>query len=348
MEGTPGVSYVMPVLNEAGHIERAVRSILAQEYAGPKEIVLALGPSTDGTDEIVARLATAEPRLRSVRSPSGRTPAALNQAIRASRHPVIIRVDAHTELEPDYTARGVATLLRTGAADVGGLMAAEGRTGFQRAVAAAYVSPLGLGGAAYHSGAPEGPAESAYLGIFRRDALEAVGLYDETFWRGQDWDLCLRLREAGHVIWFDPQLRVTYWPRTSWGSLVRQFYAAGIWRAELARRHRQGKSLRHFLPPVLVAGLGAGAAGAVLTAAGATRNWPAWLKAPAAASALVPAGYAAGLVAAAATAPQQLSLPDRLRLMAVLPSIHISWGLGFLRGSLLGAGTTVDTGRRKS
>jgi len=344
----PGVSYIMPILNEAAHIEDAVRSILAQDYPGPKEIVLALGPSTDGTNEIVARLQAREPRVRSVASPTGRTPAGLNLALDASRYPVIVRVDAHTELEPHYTARGVATLRRTGAADVGGLMDAQGKTAFQRAVAAAYVSPLGLGGAAYHSGAPEGPAESAYLGVFRREALDAVGHFEETLWRGQDWDMCLRLRQAGYDVWFDPELKVTYWPRSSWGKLVRQFYAAGIWRAELARRHKEGKSVRHFLPPLLVAGLAAGTAGGVLSAAGATRRWPAWLKLPAAAAGLFPALYGAGVAYAAATLEEDLARPERLRLLAVLPGIHVSWGLGYLRGRLFGAAGTVDTSRRKS
>jgi len=347
-EETPGVSYIMPILNEAGHVEAAVRSILDQEYTGPKEIVLALGPSTDGTNEIVARLQAQEPRLRSVASPSGRTPAGLNLALEASHYPVIVRVDAHTELEPHYTARAVATLLRTGAADVGGLMDAQGKTAFQRAVAAAYVSPLGLGGAAYHSGAPEGPAESAYLGVFRREAVDAVGHFEESLWRGQDWDLCLRLREAGFEVWFDPELKVTYWPRDTWCGLVKQFYAAGIWRAELARRHKEGKSARHYLPPLLVAGLAVGAAGSLLSAVGAVRRWSSPLKVPAGALGLFPMVYSAGLAYASITAPQALSGRERLLLFGVLPSIHVSWGLGYLRGRLLGAAGTVDTSRRNS
>ncbi|MEV7648826.1 glycosyltransferase family 2 protein [Arthrobacter sp. NPDC089319] len=344
----PGVSYIMPVLNEEAHIKDAVLSVLGQEYDGPKEVVLALGPSTDCTNRIVAELQAHEPRLRSVTSPTGRTPAGLNLALQVSKHPVIVRVDAHTELEPHYTARAVETLRRTGAADVGGLMDAQGKTAFQRAVAAAYVSPLGLGGAAYHSGAPEGPAESAYLGVFRREVFNEVGLFEESLWRGQDWDMCLRLRQAGYDVWFDPELKVTYWPRASFGKLVRQFYAAGIWRAELARRHREGKSVRHFMPPLLVASLVGGASGVVLSATGATRHAPAWLKYLTAAAGLVPVLYGAGVAYASATMAGELGKPERVRMLVVLPGIHVSWGLGYLRGRLLGAAGTVDTSRRKS
>ena len=158
----PGVSYVMPVLNEADYLEEAVGSILTQDYDGDKELIIALGPSTDDTDEVAQRLAASDPRLILVVNPLGRTPIALNLAIRKSSHPIIMRVDAHCELPANYTSRGVETLYRVGAHDVGGLMDARGKTPVQRAIAAAYHSKFGFGGPAYHSGAPEGEAESAY------------------------------------------------------------------------------------------------------------------------------------------------------------------------------------------
>src|SRR5882672_2108184 len=103
----PGVSYVMPVLNEVAYLEPAVASILEQDYAGPFEIVLALGPSTDGTADVVHRLVARDPRIREVHNPGMDIPIGLNLAIAASKYPVIVRVDAHTQLEPGYTSRGV-------------------------------------------------------------------------------------------------------------------------------------------------------------------------------------------------------------------------------------------------
>lgn len=252
----PGVSYVMPVLNEAEYLEAAVASIVAQEYPGPWEIVLAVGPSTDGTDAVVARLMAGDERIRTVLNPGMDIPIGLNRAIEASRHPVIVRVDAHTQLSDGYTARGVADLARTGAASLGGIMLATGRPGFQAAVARAYNSRFGLGGGAYHGeNAVEGPAESAYMGIMQREVILEVGGYDETLRRGEDWELNYRLREAGHVVWLDPLLRVTYWPRSTWPKLARQFVATGIWRGELVRRLGGRNPLRFFAPPVLVANI---------------------------------------------------------------------------------------------
>jgi len=242
----------MPVLNEAKYIESAVRTVFAQDYAGKKEVILAVGPSNDGTTELVQRLADADKRIIVVLNPAADIPVGLNLAIRASTHPIIVRVDAHSELEPGYTTRAVETLQRTGAANVGGVMLARGKTPFQAAAARGYNSKFGLGGARYHGGAVEGEAESAYLGVFRREVLDSVGLFDESLRRGEDWELNLRIRAAGHTVWFDPELKVTYWPRESWTKLGRQFLATGIWRGELVRRYKGRNPWRFFVPPMLV------------------------------------------------------------------------------------------------
>jgi succinoglycan biosynthesis protein ExoA len=199
----PGVSYVIPVLNEVAYIETAIRTVLEQDYTGETELILALGPSTDGTTELVERLAAADPRIVIVLNPETDIPVGLNAAIRASVHPIIVRVDAHSELDPSYTRRAVATLYRTGAANVGGVMKARGKTPFQAAAARAYNSRFGLGGGSYHGGAEEGPAESAYLGVLRREVLDEVNLFDASLRRGEDWELNLRIRRAGHVVCFD-------------------------------------------------------------------------------------------------------------------------------------------------
>lgn len=215
---SPAVSVIMPVLNEERHLRNSVRHILEQEYDGEMEVVIALGPSTDRTDEIAAELVTetadsARARVQTVPNPTGRTPAALNAAIKASKHPVVVRVDGHGMLSPNYIATAVRLLEETGAQNVGGIMHAEGENDWERAVAAAMTSKIGVGNAAFHTGGEAGPAETVYLGVFRRAALEQQGGYNEEFIRAQDWELNFRIREAGGQIWFSPELRVQYRPR---------------------------------------------------------------------------------------------------------------------------------------
>lgn len=339
-----GVSYVMPVLNEAGYLEAAVASIVAQDHPGEFEIVLAVGPSTDGTAAIVERLRRADPRIRIVENPKIDIPIGLNLAIEQSRHPIIVRVDAHTELAPGYTSRAVATLERTGAASLGGVMIATGRPGLQAAVARAYNSRYGLGGGAYHGEqATEGQAESAYMGVMRAAALKEIGGFDETLRRGEDWELNFRLRQAGHIVWLDPKLKVSYWPRNTLLKLYRQFFATGVWRGELVRRLGARNPLRFFAPPVLLVSVVLSIVALPLHLTGVLGGMLGWIVALVY---LGPIAYLALLIVAAATTPG--SPADRLRLMLVLATMHLSWGAGFLVGILGGARDVVDRSRTES
>lgn len=341
-EQYPAVSYVMPVLNELPYVENAINTILEQEYPGAKEIVIALGPSTDGTTELVQKLASRDSRIRTVMNDGADIPVGLNLAIRASTHPIVVRVDAHSQLEAHYTTDAVATLQRTGADNVGGVMLAQGKTPFQSSVARAYNSPFGLGGARYHGGATEGPAESAYLGVFRREAIEKAGYFDETIRRGEDWELNLRIRWGGGTVWFDPNLKVTYWPRENWPKLVRQFFATGVWRAELVRRIRGRNPWRFYAPPLLVLSLIACIVVAVLQLTGVLHGR--WGFA-ASAVYLAPILYLALIVFVSLATDVVKPWRDRWLFLIVLPTMHVSWGTGFLFGIIRGAGNTNDTSR---
>ncbi|KAA9134813.1 glycosyltransferase family 2 protein [Microbacterium caowuchunii] len=337
-----GVSFVMPVLNEIGYLERAVRTVLEQDVPGPMELVLALGPSSDGTTELARRLAEEDQRIVLVDNPEADIPTGLNLAIARSTLPTIVRVDAHSELAPGYTTRALQTLERVRAANVGGIMRADGRAPFQRAVARAYNSPFGLGGGAYHGGTREGAAESAYLGVMRRAVIDEIGGFDESLRRGEDWELNLRIRRAGYRVWFDPALSVTYWPRESWTRLARQFRATGAWRGELVRRYGRRNSLRFFAPPALVLAVAASIVVGILQATGVLSGVAALV----ASVVYVPVlAYLALIVAVAAGPGGGRGWRDKLWTLAVLPTMHLAWGMGFLAGVFSGAHDTVDTSR---
>lgn len=326
---SPAVTVIMPVLNEESHLEASVQSILDQAYPGELEIILALGPSHDSTNEVAAAIAKRVPALRFIDNPRGLTTIGLNAAIKLAKHDYIVRVDAHSELAPGYIADGIRILLEQGADQLGGIMDAKGKSSFQKAVAWAYKSRFGIGGASYHVGGEAGEAESAYLGIFKKSALTRVGGYDEAIIRGEDWDLAQRIKKTGGLVWFSPELRVTYWPRGRFTNLVKQFYSTGIWRGDLTRRDVRGASTRYFAPPLLVFGLVTGLA---LLAFGNIIGILPW------------AAYFAAILALAVTAGG-LSLKSRIALMIALPTMHLSWGVGFIKGAIVGAGTTIDQGR---
>jgi hypothetical protein len=321
-----GVSVVMPVLNEERHLTHAVTGILTQDWAGPLEIVLALGPSTDRTDEVARRLSAIDDRIVLVPNPTGRTPSGLNAAIHASRYEVVVRVDGHAILPGDYVSTAVETLRRTEADNVGGIMQAEGETPFEQAVARAMTTPLGVGAAPFHVGGGEGEAETVYLGCFRKTALQRVGGYDETFLRAQDWEMNHRIRETGGLVWFNPAMVVTYRPRPDASSLASQYFHYGRWRREVMRRHpdtaSRASALRYFAPPLAVVGVVAGtAAGLVGSSVGPRALRIGWL---------APAGYLALITAGAVVAGRGLPPAAHARLPLVYATMHGAWGTGFL------------------
>jgi hypothetical protein len=277
--------------------------------------VLAVGPSRDKTGQIAAELAAADARVHVVANPTGRTPAGLNAAISASSLPVVLRVDGHGMLSPGYVRTAVETLARTGADNVGGVMAAEGETDFERAVAAAMTSPLGVGSARFHVGGQEGQVDTVYLGVFRRTTLEQLGGYDESFVRAQDWELNHRIRQAGGLVWFTPDLQVSYRPRADLPALARQYFHYGRWRRVVAHQHRGTVSLRYLAPPAAVVAIAAGTVVGVLVD-------PLGL--------VVPAAYAVGVVAGSAVIGRGLPWRSRVALPAVLATMHGCWGVGFL------------------
>ena len=310
----PSVSVIIPVLNEERHLREAVAMVLAQDWPHELQVVLAVGPSTDRTEEIAAALAAEDPRITVVPNPSGRTPDALNAAIAVARGDVVVRVDGHAEVPVDYISTAVRVLTDTGADNVGGIMDAQGITPFQRAVAVAMKSPLGVGNSRFHVGGEAGPADTVYLGAFRRSALQRVGGYDPRYARAQDWEMNHRIRESGGLVYFTPDLRVTYRPRSTIKALAKQYFLYGRWRRVVARSHQGTINARYLAAPAMVTGVG-----------GATVVGLFWTPALA-----VPAAYVLGTLAAGVTISRHEDWPVRLRTPGVLATMHWSWGAGFL------------------
>ncbi len=302
----------MPVRNEAGDLRRAVTAVRAQDYPGAMEICLAVAPSSDDTEAVAAALASDHDNVTVVANPVGTTPAGLNAAIGATTGEVVVRVDGHAELSPGYIRSAVETLRGTGAANVGGIQRAVGTTPFEHAVADAMSSRFGTGDATFHYGGVEGPTDTVYLGVFDRAAIERVGLYDERLERNQDYELNIRLREAGGLVWFDPELSVSYRPRGSLKDLAQQYFEYGRWKRSVVRRHPRSLRWRQAVPPAVTVAVAAGAVAGI-----------AWRRALA-----LPAGYAAAVAIAAVIAGRSPS--SRARLLAIFPTMHLSWGAGFL------------------
>jgi glycosyltransferase involved in cell wall biosynthesis len=309
----PAVSVVLPVLNEELYLANAVQSILSQDYAGTLEIILALGPSKDKTNEIAERLALANTRISLVNNPSGRTAAGLNLALNKSTNPVIVRVDAHAEIQRNYISLAIEVMKSSGAVNVGGIMGAQGVSTFEKTVARAMRSPLGVGASRFHTGGDSGYVDTVYLGVFLRAAVIAVGGFDERFIRAQDWELNFRLRQAGGKIFFDPRLHVTYRPRSTVRALAKQYFEYGRWRRVVSRRHKGTINYRYLAPPFsLIAALLS-----IILAVALNALF------------IIPAAiYGIFLILASLLIGK--GIIEKILLPMVLFTMQMSWGLGFL------------------
>jgi glycosyltransferase involved in cell wall biosynthesis len=315
------VTAIVPCRNERDSIERCVLSILGQEQCnGGIEIIVADGLSDDGTPAILNGLALEYPSLRVLTNPKRTMPSGVNFGIQAARGRYIAIMGAHNRYAPDYLRQSVQVLEETHADNVGGSMICEGRSHVQRAIALAHHSTFSVGGARWHNPDYEGPADTVFGGVYRREVFERIGLFDEELVRNQDDEFNLRLVQHGGRIWHSPRIRSWYSPRQSLTALFRQYVQYGYWRVRVIQKRKAAASRRQFVPGVFVF---------LLFALPLAGLW--WRM----------AGWAwVGLVAAYLTSSVAVSLGiaarESWRFLWTLPVVfacyHVGYGVGTLRG----------------
>ena len=338
----PRVSAIVPALDAEATLPSTLRSIFEQDCPGGLEVIVADGSASSATSDL---LRAQFPAVRRIPNPGRGISAGLNLALAAARGAVIARCDAHSTLPPGYLARALATLERTGAANVGGRTRPVGVTAFERAVALTTSHALGTGAARYRVGGGEGPVDTVFPGVFRRKMLEAAGGWDETLERNEDYELNWRLRELGDAVWFDPLLAVDYRPRGSPRALARQYFDYGRWKAVVLGRHPRAWRARQLPAPLLVAWL-------VLSAAllAVAPLFPGAAPALSVAGAAVPLAYALALLGGSAAIALRNPVSAVLLVPAVAVIIHLAWGAGFLAGlprALRGARGGPNSERRE-
>jgi len=310
---TPAVSVILPILNEEQDLENCISAILQQDYAGEIEIILALGPSKDRTNQIATELAAKNSNIKLVNNPTGQTAKGLNLAIKESTNEIICRIDGHSEISSTYIKTAVDVMLKTGAVNVGGVMYADSSSGLQRTIAQAMRSKLGVGPSKFHTGGNAGESETVYLGTFKKTAILQAGGFDERYIRAQDWELNHRMRAQGGLIWFDPALKVTYRPRKSIFKLAKQYFQYGRWRRVIARQHPKTTNYRYLAPPIAVI------ANAISLTTGLFVNPLFFVPLLSYVLLLVIGGLIIGR-----------RILDKLLMPLVLATMHISWGVGFI------------------
>ena len=331
----PFVSVVMPVRNEADFIERSLNAVFAQTYPHDLlEIIIADGNSTDVTRPLVENLELAtDIPIKIVDNPKGIAPTGLNAAISESRGEIIVRVDGHCEIAPDYIANCVRYLTENRAEIVGGPIETIGETSAAQAIAVAMSSNFGVGGSAFRCVENrEIFVDTVAFPGYKREIFDRLGGFNEELVRNQDDEFSYRLRKSGGKILLAPDVRSRYYSRSNLKSLWRQYYQYGFWKIRVLQLHPKQMSLRQFVPFGLVATI------IFLILLSLISSFAGWLLA-----ALV------GLYALANLAAV-INSAARVRLIALplvsvsFAILHFSYGFGFLAGLLAFRGRWREKG----
>ena len=307
--------------NEEGYIERCLGALVAQDYPQDlMEILVVDGLSSDRSREIVEEWCACHPHIRLLNNEKKQTPAGFNVGIRAATGDLIAIVSAHCQVEPDYIRQCVHYLEKTGADNVGGLMRPVSDTYWGQTIALATSTPFGVGDSQFHYSSKEQFVDTVYMGTYRREVFERVGLFDESLVRNQDYELNYRLRQAGGRIFCTPAIKSRYQARPSVGALWRQYFQYGFWKARVIRLHPASTRWRQVVAPAFVLSV---AGSGLLAVPYSPFVWV---------LAFILAAYASISLAFSVFLASRHGWRYLGGLIVTFAVIHVSWGLGFWWG----------------
>lgn len=240
---------ICPVYNEENYI-RQVLEHFVNVRPERKELYIIDGNSTDRTAEIVKEWVNKYSNIHLLNNPDKYVPYALNIGITQSKGDPVIRLDAHTVYAEDYYLLVLETFEKTGADIVGGPMRAIGRTSFQKAVAHCTSTKFGVGDSSFHNENAEGYVDSVYLGAWKREIFDDVGLFDVQMKRNQDDEFHYRAKSKGKKIYLNPEIKSWYYPRSTFKSLFKQYYEYGLYKPLVIKKVASEVKVRHLVPSV--------------------------------------------------------------------------------------------------
>jgi GT2 family glycosyltransferase len=317
------ISAIIPCRNELPFIERCLISIFNQKnLPGDIEVIVVDGNSTDGTREKLDSLKRKFLNLIVLDNPRQVTPVALNLGIKKAMGKYIAILGAHSEYSDTFFINALKLLDKYPDADcVGGPIISKGKSLFGKSTALAMSSFIGVGNAKHRFPEYEGYAEMACFPVFRREVFKKIGLYDEKLIKNQDDEFCFRLNRAGGRVFISPTVKSEYYVRDSVGSLLKQYYQYGYWRAAVIKKHRLPISFRQLVPSIFFLGI------VVILIFGYTYNLL-WL------TIILPAIYLLALV----TSSISFILKAGFKIAAILPLsiiiLHFSYAVGTIYGLL--------------
>ena len=314
------VSVILPIRNEKYFINKTLKSIINQKFNGDLEIIVSDGLSNDGTLDIVRQFQEKYEYIKLIRNNAKIVPVGFNKALNFAKGDIIIRVDGHSTLEPDFINTSIKILNEKNVSCVGGPTKHFSNTFIGKSISIAQCSHFGAGGASFRTGVSKGKyVNTLAFGAYDRAVFLEVGAYDEELIRNQDEELNYRIVKNGGKIWIDPSIKSIYYVRNSILKLFSQYFYYGFYKVRVIQKIKSIFSLRHFVPAIFVLTL-------ILFVVIAIFQKIFW-----------PIFFLGGIyLFVNITFSIYESLKSHAKLLVLLPFIyfimHLSYGLGFLVG----------------
>jgi len=320
------VSVIIPCRNELRFIDALINTLKAQTWPLDKmEWIIADGESNDGTWERLQEWKKGQSNLTVLRNPHKFVPQALNSALNVAKGDIIVRMDAHSGYPKNYIECLVAGLLEYKADNVGGVWITKPGSDSNMALAIALATshPLGIGNAGYRlGGILPMETDTVPYGCFRRDVFTRFGLYDVDMIRNQDDELNARIIKGGGKIVLLPDLKIDYYARPSIEKMSQMFYQYGLFKPLVNMKVGSPATWRQFAPPALfVASLLC-----FLALVLGMISVPTFI--------LFVAIYLIPILAISIIIASQKGLKLFPFLLLCFPSIHFSYGYGYVMGLL--------------
>jgi succinoglycan biosynthesis protein ExoA len=320
------VSIIVPCRNERPFIADCLESIIANDFPRDRmEVIVVDGLSDDGTRDIVRGFAESYSFIRLVDNPRRSTPCGLNVGILAARGEIVMRIDAHARIAPDYISRCVDGLARSGAENVGGVMHTipQGSGLLGDAIVAALSHRFGVGNSVFRTHADQPTwVDTVFGGCYRREVFDRVGLFNESLARGQDMEFNRRLARAGGRTLLLPDVVSYYYARSDYRSFCRHTCTNGVWAImPFAYSDVVPVSVRHLIPLLFVSSMALPAAVSLFWSPAV------W------AMVMVVAAYGVANIVASSQVASSAKRPVFLLVMPIIfATLHFAYGLGSLWG----------------
>lgn len=317
------LSIVIPCRNERPYIKECIDAILSSKSIDLSQVNIYVvdGMSDDGTREIIQEIIQQTPNIHLVDNFQQVTPFAFNLGIYAGGKVDFVQIiGARHIISDNYLAKCISILKNDSSIwCVGGRIVNEFVNETGEIISKVMSTSFGMGLGNFRTLEKSGFTDTVTSPMYPYWVFEKIGFFDEELIRNQDDDFNFRVTQAGGKIYYEHTIHLKYYVRATYKGLWRQFFQYGYWKVYVNKKHKALTTFRQLIPPFFVVYLIL-----LLLTMMAPKFFLATL------TPLLLYIFLATLISF--NVHKRFQLKSFIQTLITFPIIHISYGLGYLKG----------------